>query len=93
MLMVQDLGFTLKSTVTDAMWFSAHVVLNRTELLCHVRSTHVRSTFCHMRVVLPQNTVYMRHDVPNLFLFIRHYLLNVFHIFSNSRNLTLGQQH
>ena len=51
MLTVQDPGFTLKSTVTGAMWFSAHVVLNRMELLCHVRSTQVRSTFCHVRLI------------------------------------------
>ena len=35
MLMVQDPRFTLKSTVTTQKRFSANVVLNRMELLCH----------------------------------------------------------
>ena len=64
MFMVQDPGFTLKSTVTSAIWFSANVVLNRMELLFHVRST-----FYHMRLMPPQKTTHsvcMRHSLLNL---------------------------
>ena len=74
MFLVQDPGFTLESTVTSAMWFSAHVVLNRTELLCSVRST-----LCHMKLMPPQNTTH--------FLCMRHDLLNLSRTFSNSRKL------
>ena len=38
-VMVQDPGFTLKSTVTSAVWFSSHITLNKRKLLCHGRST------------------------------------------------------
>ena len=64
--MVQVPGFTLKSTVTGAMRLSAHVVLNRMELLCHVWLTHMRSTFRHMRLMPPQITtqsLFRRHDL------------------------------
>ena len=84
---VQDPGFTLKTTVTSAMWFSAHVVLNRMELLCHVMST-----FGHMRLVPPQNTTHsvcMRHDLLNSFLFMRHDFLNLSRIFFNLKETCL----
>ena len=50
MFMVQDIGFALKSTVTGALRFSENVVLNRMELLCHVRST-----ICHVRYYSAKN--------------------------------------